>query len=73
MKRPTEIDLDDLGIMRPVNMWQIARIKRIRGPNARIAWVAFGLGMTVRQFKKLTPEQQARAWAAHRVLTGPEA
>ncbi|MBY5338524.1 DUF3102 domain-containing protein [Rhizobium leguminosarum] len=33
--------------------------------------MAFGLGMTVQQFKSLTPEQKRAAWDAHNRLTCP--
>lgn len=65
----TEIEVEDVGTLRPCNDWQIARIKRIG--NRQIAWVAFGLGMTIRQFKGLPALKQQECWRAHYVLTHP--
>jgi len=67
-----EIEVEDVGILRPCNAWQISRIGRIHDRrNRAIAWVAFGLGMTIRQFKGLPVAKQAEAWAAHRRLVSP--
>lgn len=68
----TEIEVEGVGIMRPLNDWQIHRARRIvNRQNRAIAFIAFGLGMSVPQFKKLTPEQQRAAWQAHNSLTAP--
>jgi hypothetical protein len=59
-------------MLRPCNEWQIARIRNIRDKdNAQIAWMAFGLGMTVKQFKMLSAERQCAAWEAFKRLTSP--
>lgn len=65
-----EIEVEGVGVMRHCNDWQVSRIKRM--PNRRnrsFAWVAFGLGMTLQQFKSLTIEQQRAAFDAHAQLT----
>lgn len=55
----TEIDIEDVGTLRHANDWQIARIKHMHDKaNAYIAWMAFPLGMTVQQFKKLPVEKR---------------
>ncbi len=67
----TEIEIEDVGIYRLPNMWQFSRINRIRGPNRAIAPLAFGLGMTIPQFKKLPAEKQREVLAAYHQLTAP--
>ena len=69
----TEVEVEGVGIMRHCNDWQVTRIRRIQGPNRYIAWAAFGLGMTLQQFKKLSPEQQKAARDAHNRLCAPDA
>ncbi|TBZ69032.1 DUF3102 domain-containing protein [Rhizobium leguminosarum bv. viciae] len=60
--------------MRPVNNFQMARIKNIANrDNREIAFAAFGLGMTVQQFKALPEEQRRAAWDAHSRLCSPAA
>ena len=71
---PIEIEVEGVGIMRHCNDWQVRRIRRIADPqNRAIAWAAFGLGMTLQQFKKLKPDQQRAAMNAHNRLTSPSA
>ena len=69
----TEIAIEDVGICRPLNMWQVERIKRMANrENKAIAVVAFGFGMTVQQFKTLTPEKQSACRAASLRLSAPD-
>lgn len=69
----TEIEVEGVGIMRHLNDWQILRIKHMANrQNRAIAIIAFGLGMTVQQFKKLSPAQQEVARAAEARLNSPE-
>lgn len=71
---PIEIEVEGLGIMRHCNDWRVHRIRRMADrQNRAIAWAAFGLGMTLQQFKKLTSEQQRAAMDAHNRLTSPSA
>ncbi|MDI7865044.1 hypothetical protein MRS76_24310 [Rhizobiaceae bacterium n13] len=60
----TEIEVEGLGTMRHLSQWQVKALHKIRGPNRAIAPMAFGLGMTVRQFKSLKPEEKNAAWLA---------
>ena len=70
----TEIEVEGVGIMRQVNDWQMVRIKAIsNSANQQMAFVAFGLGMTIRQFKALPPNKQRAAWDAHNRLYSPMA
>lgn len=70
----TEIEVEGVGIMRQLNDWQIVRIKHMANrQNRAIAIIAFGLGMTVQQFKKLSPAQQEAARAAEARLNSPMA
>lgn len=70
----SEIEVEGVGIMRPVNDWQMMRIKHMANrQNRNIAFVAFGLGMTIKQFKSLPPEKQSAAWDAHNRLYSPQA
>lgn len=68
----TEIEVEGLGVLRHLNNFQMLRVKRISDKRKRsTAIVAFGLGMTVRQFDALTTEQQRVAWEAHNRLYAP--
>jgi hypothetical protein len=54
-----------VGIMRHLNDWQILRLRKMsKGRNHNIAPMAFGLDMTIQQFKPLAPEQKRLAWHA---------
>lgn len=68
----TEIEVEGFGVMRHLNNFQLARVRCIQNrENRNIAFAAFGLGMTVRQFKALPAEQQAVIWKAHNQLYSP--
>lgn len=67
----TEIEVEGIGTMRQLNVWQLSRLKAMKGPNREVAWVAFGLGLTIQQFKKLSPELQHAARQAHHRLYEP--
>ena len=67
-----EIEVEGVGIMRHMNDWQVMSLRKMaKGPNRAIAPMAFGLGMTVRQFQKLTEEQKRAAWEAYSRLMEP--
>jgi|GEM_PF-1686002 len=69
-----EIEVEGVGIMRQCNEWQTSRIMRMADRrNRAIAWAAFGLGMTLQQFKKLSPDHQRAAREAHHRLCAPDA
>ena len=44
----TEIEIEDVHTVRPLNMWQIARAKRGRGIDGHKRWLAFSIGLTLR-------------------------
>lgn len=68
----TEIEVEGLGIMRHLNDWQQQRWFRMpKGRNRVIAPAAFGLGMSLQQFKKLPVDQQNAALRAYDRLTSP--
>ncbi|SFI65574.1 hypothetical protein SAMN04515648_1011 [Phyllobacterium sp. CL33Tsu] len=67
----TEIEIEDVGTYRLPNMWQQSRIGKINGPNRGIAPLAFGLGMTIHQFKKLPADRQEATRQAYMALTSP--
>lgn len=70
----TEIEVDGIGIMRHMNAFQMRRALRIADrQNRAIAMAAFGIGLTVQQFKKLGADQQRQIWDAHNCLTAPSA
>lgn len=70
----TKIEVEGVGIMRHLSDWQYHRTRRIANKrNQSIAFIAFGLGMTVNQFNKLEPELQKASWDAHNRLTAPDA
>lgn len=68
----TEIEIDGLGVYRLPNDWQEYRIRKIADRyNRAIAPYAFGMGMTIQQFKKLAPEDQQRVRRAYLALMSP--
>jgi 16S rRNA A1518/A1519 N6-dimethyltransferase RsmA/KsgA/DIM1 with predicted DNA glycosylase/AP lyase activity len=70
----SEIEVEGIGIMRHLNNWQIMAIRKTANPKRRaIAELAFGLGMTVRQFQALSISHQSAAREAHTRLYSPEA
>jgi hypothetical protein len=70
----TEVEVDGIGIMRHLNDWQISRIRRITDrQNRSMALPAFSLGMSLQQYKKLSPQHRHAAWEAYCRLTSPEA
>lgn len=70
----TEIEIDGIGTLRPMNAFQLHRAMRIKDRgNRAIALAAFGLGLSVQQFKKLPPEKQREIWDAHSRLISPAA
>ncbi|MGV2104400.1 hypothetical protein [Rhizobium sp. 21-4511-3d] len=68
----TEIEVEGVGTCRPLNQWQVKRMRSIadRG-NRHIASIAFGFGMTVRQFKTLPAALQHEAREASLKLCAP--
>lgn len=68
----TEIEIEGVGTYRLPNMWQEARIRRIANKyNRAIAPYAFGIGMTLQQFKSLPIETQQEIRKAYLALTSP--
>ncbi len=67
----TEIEIEDVGTFRLPNVWQQHRIKQMPQAKRLTASMAFGLGMTVPQFKTLSADKQAEAWRAWCLLTSP--
>ncbi|MER8431160.1 hypothetical protein [Mesorhizobium caraganae] len=67
----TEIEIEDVGVYRLPSMWQRHRIKRIKRSDRDVAALAFGCGMTVRQFRKLPADKQALVRQAWLVLISP--
>lgn len=66
------VDVEDIGPVRLPNAWEQCRIKRIPDKkNRQIAWLAFGAGLTVQQFKKLPQATREALWQAFRTLTSP--
>ncbi|MFD1982410.1 hypothetical protein ACFSOZ_06850 [Mesorhizobium newzealandense] len=67
----TEVEIEDVGTYRLPSMWQWHRIKRVKRADRGVAILAFGCGMTVRQFRKLPADKQALVEHAHLVLSSP--
>ncbi|MFQ6186612.1 hypothetical protein ACLMJV_32680 [Sinorhizobium meliloti] len=68
----TEIPIEGVGMYRLPNQWQTHRIlKMAKGPNKQLAWLAFGLGMTLQQFKKLPAGKQEETRQAYNRLASP--
>ena len=60
----TEIEVEGVGPVRSLNMWQMQRAKRVQRPNRMLIRPALACGMEIRQFKRLDPDLQARVnWA----------
>ncbi len=67
-----EIQIEGIDTYRLPNQWQQKRILSMaRGPNKEIAWLAFGLGMTLQQFKRLLPESKQEVRDAFFRLISP--
>lgn len=66
-----EIEVEGVGIMRPLNDWQSNRLMNMTRARRHLSMIAFGLGMTVHQFKRLSPEQQEACRVAFDRLTAP--
>ena len=70
----TEIEVEGIGTMRHMNAFQMRRALRIADrKNRAIAMAAFGIGLTVQEFKRLSADQQRLIWDAHNRLTAPGA
>ena len=67
----TEIEVEGVGTMRRLNDWQNARLDNMVRARRHISMIAFSLGMTVHQFKQLSPEQQEACRKAFDRLTAP--
>lgn len=67
----TEIEVDGVGTYRLPNEWQYRRLGRMRGEKRHTAVLAFGCGMTVRQFAKLPLDRQQAVHRAYLTLTFP--
>lgn len=67
----TEIEIDGLGTYRLPNMWQHRRIRNRKREDQHLAALAFGLGMSVAQFRKLPAEKKAEVHQAYWRLMGP--
>lgn len=67
----SEIHIEGIGIMRHLNDWQLARLNRVRRDKFAETAAAYGLGMTVYQFKRLSPEDRAKCVAAFNKLLSP--
>lgn len=67
----TEIEVDGVGIYRLPNDWQYGRLGRLRGEKRHTAVLAFGCGMTVRQFAKLPTDRHQAVHKAYLALMSP--
>lgn len=69
----TEVEVEGVGTMRHLNNWQIMAIRKMPNRERRAdAELAFGLGMTVRQFRGLSIRHQKAAREAHNRLYSPQ-
>lgn len=67
----TEIEIDGIGTYRLPNVWQHRRIRRVKPSDRHAAALAFGLGMSVAQFRKLPAEKKDEVHRAYWRLVGP--
>ncbi|TGS15897.1 hypothetical protein EN852_009700 [Mesorhizobium sp. M2E.F.Ca.ET.209.01.1.1] len=67
----TEIEVEGVGTYRLPNEWQYGRLGRMRGEKRHTAVLAFGCGMTVRQFAKLSQDRQQAVHRAYLALLSP--
>lgn len=65
------IDVDGIGLVRLPNDWQQSRINRLRGADRHIASLAASAGMSIRQFKELSPDLKQAVWEAYKALMCP--
>jgi len=68
----SEIEIDGVGIVRPLDAMQIRKLLRVRGADKTIAGAAFAAGMTVARYKKLPAAKQAEVLQAYMRLTAPD-
>ncbi|RWE12442.1 MAG: hypothetical protein EOS61_14965 [Mesorhizobium sp.] len=66
-----EIEVEGVGTYRLPNDWQYRRLGRLRGEKRHTAVLAFGCGMTVRQFAKLAMDRQQAVHRAYLDLMSP--
>ena len=67
----TEIEVEDIGTVRHLNVWQHARLKHVPKHNRAASLLAFSAGMSVKQFKHLPVEKQEAIRRAVLLLTSP--
>jgi hypothetical protein len=67
----TQIEIEGVGTYRLPNEWQYGRLGRMRGEKRHTAVLAFGCGMTVRQFTKLPLDRQQAVHRAYLALMSP--
>jgi hypothetical protein len=67
----TEIEVEDIGMVRLPNMWQQMSLKRVRGPNREISRFAAAACMSIKQFKNLPAEKQREIRLANLRLMSP--
>jgi hypothetical protein len=70
-KMVTEINVEGVGVVRQLNVWQIMRAKRVRGENRKLIAPALAAGMTIQQFKKLPIEKRRDVVRAYMELISP--
>jgi hypothetical protein len=66
-----EIEIEDVGPYRLPNMWQNHRIMSMPRAKRFNASLAFGLGMTLQQFKALPADKQEEVSKAYWMLVSP--
>lgn len=71
MARVTEIHVEEVGTVRELNVYQIRRLKRVRGASKAIAPFALAAGLTYQQFRSLPIEKQAEVRRAYLTLISP--
>ena len=67
----TEIEIEGVGTYRLPNDWQYGRLGRMKGEKRHTAVLAFGCGMTARQFAKLPLDRQQAVHRAYLALMSP--
>lgn len=65
----TEIEVDGIGFVRPLNSHQNARAKRGRGVEGVNRRLAFSIGLTLKEFNRLPAEKQREIGFAYNYLT----
>jgi hypothetical protein len=65
MSRVSELHIPDVGTVRPLTDLGMAKVRRCKGRDLRhLLRQALAVGMSLKEFKRLSPQQQEMVWRA---------